>query len=158
MEVVRQLKKDFPQAVIVANGGITTAGQAYALVSGTEIDEGPGAAVDIPLDGVMIGRTAYHDPWVLHEIEQVLFGSRETSSDPHAPACVQRQDILAPLQAYFERQLALGVAPKHMTRHWHGLFHGQPGARAWRREICEGRLGPVDLFDALLAKKASRPA
>lgn len=158
MEVVRQLKKEFPQAVIVANGGITTAGQAHALVLGTDIGTGPGASANIPLDGIMIGRAAYHDPWVLHEMEQVLFGSRKDLSDPRVTTCVQRQDILAPLQAYFERQLALGVASKYMTRHWHGLFHGQPGARAWRREICEGRLGPMDLFDALLAKKASRAA
>ncbi len=158
MAVVRQLKKEFPQAVIVANGGITTAGQAYALVTGIDIGTGPGASADIPVDGVMIGRAAYHDPWVLHEMEQALFGPQENSSDPYVTGHVDRQHILAPLQTYFERQLALGVAPKHMTRHWHGLFHGQPGARAWRREICEGRLGPMNLFDTLLAKKASRAA
>ncbi len=135
MEVVRQLKKDFPDAVIVANGGIATVEQALALVPDTAVD------------GVMIGRAAYHNPWVLYDMERALF------ADSGALTERQRQDILAPLQAYFEAQCAKGVAPKHMTRHWHGLFHGQPGARVWRREMCEGRLGPLDLYSSLRAAK-----
>ncbi len=140
MEVVRQLKKDFPDAVIVANGGIATVEQALALVPDTAVD------------GVMIGRAAYHNPWVLYDMERALF------ADSGALTERQRQDILAPLQAYFEAQCAKGVAPKHMTRHWHGLFHGQPGARVWRREICEGKLGPLDLYESLRAKKMSGTA
>ena len=140
MEVVRQLKKDFPDAVIVANGGIATVEQALALVPDTAVD------------GVMIGRAAYHNPWVLHDMERALF------ADSGALAARQRQNILEPLQAYFEAQCAKGVAPKHMTRHWHGLFHGQPGARVWRREMCEGGLGPLDLYSSLRAKKMSGTA
>jgi tRNA-dihydrouridine synthase A len=141
MDVVRQLKKDFSNATIVANGGITSAAQASALRSDT---------ADLPgVDGVMIGRAAYHDPWVLHDMEQALFCAAGTTP------VRERRDILAPLQAYFESQCAKGVAPKHMTRHWHGLFHGQPGARVWRREICEGKLGPLALYELLLAKKTS---
>jgi tRNA-dihydrouridine synthase A len=58
---------------------------------------------------------------------------------------------LPQLQDYFDAQRAAGVPAKHMTRHWHGLFHGQPGARAWRREICEGQLGPLALYEKLRA-------
>jgi tRNA-dihydrouridine synthase A len=137
MEVVRRLKRDFPDAVFVANGGIATAEQAIALVSGT--------VPDTALDGVMIGRAAYHDPWVLHDMERALH------ANVGATPVRQRQDILVPLQNYFESQCAKGVAAKHMTRHWHGLFHGQPGARAWRREICEGTLGPLELYTSLRA-------
>jgi tRNA-dihydrouridine synthase A len=73
---------------------------------------------------------------------------------PGDETCVmarQRSDVLPMLQSYFEQQLSQGVAARHMTRHWHGLFHGQPGARSWRREICEGSLGPLALFERLKA-------
>lgn len=148
MEVVRQLKCDFPDAVFVANGGIASVAQAMDLVA----DLAPQAGID----GVMVGRAAYHDPWLLHEMALALFGT-ENSRLGGAPI-MQRQDILVPLQAYFESQCVKGVAAKHMTRHWHGLFHGQPGARLWRREICEGRRGPLELYEALLAKKTSGSA
>lgn len=149
MEFARKLKADFPQAVIVANGGITTADRALALVSIHE----PGSDSDgtAALDGVMIGRAAYHDPWVLHDMQQRLFS--DADSRPR-----ERQDILESLQNYFESRVASGVAPKHMTRHWHGLFHGQPGARLWRREICEAQTGPLELFLSLLAKKTAGTA
>jgi tRNA-dihydrouridine synthase A len=150
MAVVRRLKEDFPDAVIIANGGIATVAQVRALVSDT--------VSDTSVDGVMIGRAAYHDPWVLHDMEQALFTSDKSLEGESGAGMLQREDILAPLQAYFESQLAKGVAAKHMTRHWHGLFHGQPGARVWRREICEGRLGPMELHHALLAKKTSGAA
>ena len=134
MDVVHQLKRDFPDAVIVANGGITKADTALSLMSS--------------LDGVMLGRSAYHDPWVLHEIEvgisESLGGQTSNKAMPF-----HRESILAALQKYFEQQMAKGVPAKHMTRHWHGLFHGQPGARVWRREICEGRVGPLELYERL---------
>jgi tRNA-dihydrouridine synthase A len=129
MQVVRQLKKDFPDAVVVANGGIASLGQVQSLLE---------PQADLPAaDGVMIGRAAYHDPWCLYEMAP-------------SSAVKRREDILPALQDYFERQMAAGVPPKQMTRHWHGLFHGQPGARLWRREICEGRMGPLDLYNKLM--------
>jgi tRNA-dihydrouridine synthase A len=136
MSVVRQLKKDFPDAVIVANGGIQTVEQSLALLAPADDTALPAA------DGVMLGRAAYHDPWVLRDIAQAI-GHTNLPND--------RVSILPALQKYFEAQLSSGTAPKHMTRHWHGLFHGQPGARLWRREICEGKLGPLALFESLNA-------
>ncbi len=148
IEVVQALKQDFPQAVIVANGGIASATQALNLLAPACGDQENADAQSAPLalDGVMIGRAAYHDPWVLHEMQSLLWAEHSSA---------QRQDVLEPLQKYFESQLAKGVAPKHMTRHWHGLFHGQPGARLWRREICEGKFGPLELFNRLLSKKTA---
>jgi tRNA-dihydrouridine synthase A len=128
-EVVVRLKQDFPEAVFVLNGGITTVGQAQEAVG---------------VDGVMLGRAAYHDPWALRDLDCALFSSESAALRP-----AQRQDILPMLQQYFESELRRGTPAKHMTRHWHGLFHGQPGARHWRREICEGRMGPQELFDKL---------
>ncbi len=143
MSVVRQLKRDFPDAVIVANGGIHTVDESLELLSPSK--EGPLPAAD----GVMLGRAAYHDPWVLREIAGALGHTNLPST---------RESILPALQDYFESQLAQGVSAKHMTRHWHGLFHGQPGARLWRREICEGKMGPLALFEALSAGFGQSPA
>jgi tRNA-dihydrouridine synthase A len=137
MAVVRQLKRDFPEAVFVANGGIQTVEQAQELM--TPFADGPA------VDGVMIGRAAYHDPWLLHGLQAALVL-------PGSPMPLNREAILAPLQSYFETQRAKGISARFMTRHWHGLFHGQPGARRWRREICEGTLGPQALFDQLVAE------
>jgi tRNA-dihydrouridine synthase A len=137
MSVVRRLKQDFPDAVIVANGGIQTLNQAQELM--TPSGEGPA------VDGVMVGRAAYHDPWLLHALQAALCA-------PMSPMPLNREAILAPLQSYFEAQRTKGVSARFMTRHWHGLFHGQPGARRWRREICEGTLGPRALFDQLVAE------
>ena len=119
MSVVRQLKQDFPEAIIVANGGI------HGLAQVVELMAADGALPAV--DGVMLGRAAYHDPWVLHEIDQWISNAFADASPK------QRADILPPLEDYFQKQVRLGVPPKHMTRHWHGLFHGQPGARVWRR-------------------------
>jgi tRNA-dihydrouridine synthase A len=171
MEVVRMLKRDFPSAVMVANGGITLAAQAAALFD--QAGELPG------VDGVMLGRAAYHDPWVLHDLDQHAseqhaseqhtskqhtskqhtskqHTSKQHTSKQHTSQQQSRQDILPALQAYFEAELHKGVPAKHMTRHWHGLFHGLPGARVWRREICEGKRGPLELFEWLNAHHHGR--
>lgn len=134
MQAVRMLKRDFPDASFIANGGIDSVAKAAALLADDQDD--------LALDGVMIGRAAYHDPWLLRDLEQKLIGESEALPQ-------QRADILPMLQSYFDRRLAQGVAPRHMTRHWHGLFHGQPGARIWRREICDSGLGPLTLFEKL---------
>jgi len=153
MPVVRMLKRDFPLATIVANGGIQSVAQVAELFS---IDD---ANDNLPaVDGVMLGRSAYHDPWVLHDIAQWMRQSMPSSASCSAMdvsmmnGVHQRQDILPALERYFEAQSSRGVPPKHMTRHWHGLFHGQPGARVWRREICEGKQGPLSLYRQLVSR------
>lgn len=136
MPVVRQLKQDFPQAVVVANGGIQRTASVTELLL---FKEGLPA-----VDGVMLGRAAYHDPWVLHDIAH-------TFGETNLPQ--SRESVLPALQQYFDEQVASGVPAKRMTRHWHGLFHGQPGARTWRREITSGRIGPFSLYESLLARQ-----
>ena len=129
-ERVYRLKREFPQLVIVINGGITTVAQVQAHLT--------------QLDGVMLGRAAYHDPYLLAQIETAL----------HGEPLPQRDDVLRRLQPYVEAELARGTALKHISRHLLGLYQGEPGARAFRRTISEGAHLPGagwDLIEQALA-------
>ncbi len=112
---VHRLKRDHPALTIVLNGGVADV-----------------AAVEAQLphvDGVMLGRAAYHDPYVLAQLQRVLF-----ASDAPLP---ERELVLMSLRPYVESRLAAGDTLHHMTRHWVGLFQGRPGARSWRRILTE---------------------
>ncbi|MDH4073663.1 MAG: tRNA-dihydrouridine synthase, partial [Gammaproteobacteria bacterium] len=113
-ERVYALKQDYPEFTIVLNGGITTVDECRAHLA--------------EVDGVMIGRMAYQQPWFLTELE-AAFG------DGEAPG--SRMEAIDRMLPYIERQLASGVLLKQVTRHLLGLFAGQPGARAWRRYLSE---------------------
>ncbi len=112
---VHRLKADFPHFTIVINGGLQTIDQATTQLAA--------------LDGVMLGRAAYHDPYQLAHVDHQLF------ADPQ-PA-LTRAEVVAHLLPYVERQLARGLRLNTMTRHILGLFQGQRGARAWRRYLSE---------------------
>ena len=113
-ERVYRLKREFPQLTVVINGGISTVEQVQAHLG--------------QVDGVMLGRAAYHDPYLLARLETALYG------EP-LPA---RDVVLRQLQPYVEAELARGTALKHISRHLLGLYQGEPGARAFRRTISEG--------------------
>ena len=114
-DVVYQIKQDFPQLEIILNGGITTLDQAAEALQ--------------QVDGVMMGREAYHNPYVLAEVDRRFYGeSRETRS---------RDMIFDLLIPYIQQQLAEGVRLNSISRHILGLFHGELGARAWRRHLSE---------------------
>ncbi len=113
-ERVYRLKREFPQLIVVINGGITTVEQVQAHLA--------------QLDGVMLGRAAYHDPYLLARIEAALYGE----------PLPQRDDVLRHMRPYVEAELARGTALKHISRHLLGLYQGEPGARAFRRSISEG--------------------
>jgi tRNA-dihydrouridine synthase A len=114
-DLVERLKGDFPGLSISLNGGVTTLTRASDLLQ--------------RLDGVMIGREAYQNPWVLAQADQVIFG------DPRpTPVALEVLDAFLP---YVERNLSAGVPLNAMTRHILGLFQGRPGARAWRRHLSE---------------------
>ncbi|MDO9105410.1 MAG: tRNA dihydrouridine(20/20a) synthase DusA [Methylovulum sp.] len=114
-ELVYQLKQDFPQLEIILNGGVTSLEQAEAILQQT--------------DGVMVGREAYHNPYMLAEVDRRLFGD-------NAPA-LSRQQIITRLLPYVHEQLKAGGRLNSVTRHILGLFHGEPGARGWRRYLSE---------------------
>jgi tRNA-dihydrouridine synthase A len=128
---VLRLKRDFPALEIVVNGGIADVATAEALLPG--------------VDGVMIGRAAYHDPWLLAALEQRIFGTTPPAS---------RNAVALAYLPYVERQLASGSRLHDMTRHMLGLFNGVPGARRFRQLLSEpgARSAGVDrLLRALCA-------
>ncbi len=128
-----QIKKDFPDLVIAVNGGIKTLEEAKLHLE--------------HLDGVMVGREAYQNPYILAEVDQQLFGSK-------APVKKRRQ-IVEEMYPYIEQQLSQGSYLGHITRHMLGLFQNMPGARQWRRYISENAHKPgsgIEVVQAALAK------
>lgn len=112
---VYQIKKDFPQLHIDINGGIQTLEQAQQHLG--------------HIDGVMMGRAIYHDPYVLAQADRILF------DDQHA--VLSRHEIIQAMMPYIEQRMSQGRPIKSITRHLLGIFQGQPGARAWRRHLSE---------------------
>jgi tRNA-dihydrouridine synthase A len=109
-----RLKAENPGLTVVINGGIGSAPEVERHLLG--------------VDGVMLGRAAYHDPWLLAGLQRLIFGHSGVAS---------RTDAVEALTAYLHRQVANGVPVKHVSRHVLGLFAGQPGARRWRRYISQ---------------------
>ena len=120
-EVVYQLKIDFPQLEFILNGGVTSLAQAETHLQ--------------HVDGVMVGREAYQNPYVLAEVDRRIFGA---DVEP-----VTRYEAVEQLLPYIGLQLGDGLRLNTVTRHTLGLFHGEPGARGWRRHLSEnvGRSG-----------------
>jgi tRNA-dihydrouridine synthase A len=117
---VYQLKEDFPTLRFVLNGGVTTINQIenhLALV-----------------DGVMIGREIYQNPWLLRQIEEYFYGGEDFSD---SNAVQTRVEAVMAFIPYMEERLSEGLYLRHMTRHMLGLFHGQAGAKSWRRYLSE---------------------
>jgi tRNA-dihydrouridine synthase A len=86
------------------------------------------------VDGVMLGRAAYHDPWRLLSVDAELFGE----SAPHTAM----KDVFEAMVPYIERELARGTRLHSIARHFVGAFHGVPGARAFRRHLAENGVKP----------------
>jgi tRNA-dihydrouridine synthase A len=128
---VYRLKADFPELTLVINGGITDLQQVDDHLR--------------KVDGVMIGRAAYQNPYLLADVDRRFFG--DTCFPP------SRHQIIEALLPYVEQQLATGVYLSAITRHIIGLFQGLPGARAWRRYISENahrRGAGVEVLEAAL--------
>ncbi|MES1927659.1 tRNA-dihydrouridine synthase A [Salinisphaera dokdonensis CL-ES53] len=130
---VHALKQDFPALPMSINGGIvdldTTADQLEHV------------------DGVMIGREAYKNPYVMAEVDRRFFGS-----DHAVPS---RSEIVDSMRGFIADHLQAGGALKDITRHMLGLYHGQPGGRAWRRVLSEQAYKPdadLNVLDAALAR------
>ncbi|MDE0727965.1 MAG: tRNA dihydrouridine(20/20a) synthase DusA [Alphaproteobacteria bacterium] len=112
---VYRLKADYPQLEIVINGGIETLAQCQ-----DHLDH---------VDGVMVGRVAYQSPYMLAGVDRGIYGD--------AAAQASREDLVHAMLPYIKEQMARGVRLNAISRHMLGLYHGQPGARAWRRYISE---------------------
>ncbi len=112
--LVYRMKQAFPELTIVINGGIGSLKDVQTHLQ--------------HVDGVMLGRAAYHSPWMLLDVDREIFGA--------AGARTREQAVRAMLD-YVERQLVLGTPLIAITRHMLGLYHGVPGARLWRRMLSE---------------------
>ena len=112
---VYQLKQDFPMLNIIINGGIQTIEQSQEHLK--------------HVDGVMIGREAYQNPWMLAQVDPAIFGMDKTG--------LSRDDVMASLLPYVEQQLSRGARLNQITRHILGLFQGVPGAKKFRRYLSE---------------------
>ena len=130
--LVLAMKRQFPHLHISVNGGITSLEQACSF-----LDQG--------LDGVMLGRAAYHEPWdSLSSVDARIFGG---APGPDRFAVVDR------MRPYIARHLASGGRLHQITRHMLGLFHNRPGAKHWRRILSERANAPgagLEVLDAAL--------
>jgi tRNA-dihydrouridine synthase A len=135
-ETVARLKRDFPSLTIVLNGGLRDHATSIAQLS--------------QVDGVMIGREACDNPWMLAEVDVRYFGQPA----PHAT----REEAVDAMRGYLSREVAAGVPARAVVRPMIGLFNGLPGARNWRRALSDPSLlesaGPRILDRALQAMRA----
>lgn len=135
-ERVHRLKERFPDLQIIINGGIGSDAQVAGHLR--------------HVDGVMLGRMAYHEPYRLAELDHLLYGT----------PLPERDAVVGQMQPYIEQHLMAGGRLQHVTRHMLGLFQGLPGARAWRRHISENAHRPDADFqvleDALAAARQQR--
>lgn len=114
-ERVARMKETFADACIVVNGGINSLEQCRQLLE--------------TFDGVMLGREIYHNPYILAQVDNLVFDD--------AKACMTRAEVMKAFLPYVRAQLDAGSALQHMTRHILGLYKGQPGGRLFRRHLSE---------------------
>ncbi len=124
---VYRLKRAMPEVPVIINGGISSIEEAKAHLA--------------HVDGVMLGRAAYHDPWRLLAVDPEIFGE----AAPHATM----QEALEAMTPYIAEQLARGTRLHAITRHFVGAFHAVPGARAFRRHLAEHGVRPGAGLDVL---------
>jgi tRNA-dihydrouridine synthase A len=124
---VYHLKAKYPQLEVIINGGIKTVNECHQHLDHT--------------DGVMLGREAYHNPWILTQVDSEFFGEPEKA--------VSRHEALEAMYPFIEQELARGVYLGHISRHLLGLFHGVPGGRQFRRYISENSHKPDAGLDVL---------
>ena len=131
-DYVYRLKKDFPKDEIIINGGITNTDEIKDHLKKT--------------DGVMIGRAAYHTPYLLADIEKEIFKNENVAS---------RQEVVENLIPYIKDELKKGTRLNQIMRHTLGLFHGQSGASYWKRYLSENmcvRNADVQKIDHIMDK------
>ncbi len=112
---VYQIKQEFPHLNVSLNGGVKTIAEAKNHLQ--------------YVDSVMIGREAYHNPFILSEVDCELFNQEKS--------LITRRSVVESMLPYIEQSLNNGSRLQHISRHMLGLYHGQPGGRLWRRHISE---------------------
>lgn len=131
---VARLKQDFPGLEFILNGGILDLESAIGHLS--------------EFDGVMLGRSAYHDPYLLADVDRRVFGVEGTP--------LSREEVVESMLPYIETAVKGGQRLHAITRHMLGLFHGQHGGRIWRRRLGEAAIRPgasaADVREILLSR------
>jgi tRNA-dihydrouridine synthase A len=112
--MVYKLKEDFKDLEIIINGGVTSTNQIKNHLK--------------KVDGVMVGRSVYHSPYILADIEKEIFNNEEI---------VSRQKIIKKLIPYVKNEVKKGARLNQIMRHTIGLFHGQKGSNFWKRYLSE---------------------
>ena len=136
-EMVYKLKKDFKDLEIIINGGITSTEQIKNHLT--------------KIDGVMIGRSVYHSPYILADIENEIFDNQNTLS---------RQEVIEQLVPYVKEEIKKGTRMNQIMRHTLGLFHGQTGSSFWKRYLSENmcvRDADVKKIDHIMDKVKLAP-
>lgn len=119
-DIVYQIKKDFPDLEIILNGGVTSIHGAKEILQ--------------HVDGVMVGREAYHNPYLLADVDYQFFTTFTSTKTRH--------EVIKELLPYIIKHMDEGGRLHNITRHILGLFHGMPGARKWRRILSENATKP----------------
>jgi len=139
-EKVRQMKQAFPDMAIELNGGLTDLEAAFVEAEG--------------LDGIMFGRAAYQDPWMLSQVDHMVFGESVNK--------FSREDVIHHMIDYAKDWESQDKPAKALVRHVMGIYAGEPGARLWRRTLSEGLaagLTPSEILKKGLAtRRPSRDA
>ena len=136
-DMVYKLKEDFNDLEIIINGGITSTDQAKEHLT--------------KVDGVMIGRSVYHSPYMLADIEKEIFKNTDVAS---------RQEVIEKLVPYVKKELKKGTRMNQIMRHTLGLFHGQTGSSFWKRYLSENmcvRDADVKKIDHIMDKVKLAP-
>lgn len=126
-DMVYRLKEEYPELEIIINGGINTIEQCLEHLA--------------HVDGVMVGREAYQNPYLLAEVDALLY------NDPHP--VLSRTEVIEQFMLYVNEQLQQGTRLHHMTRHILGMFQGVRGAKQFRRHISENAYKPEASIDVL---------
>jgi tRNA-dihydrouridine synthase A len=135
--LVRRLKIARPDLTVVLNGGILSLDAALSHLDA--------------VDGVMLGRAAYGEPAILADVDRRIF------NDPSPSPMIEA--VIREMSDYVKREAAKGVPPHHVVRHMLGLYHGRPGARAWRRMLSEnGASTASDVLDRALEAMREKAA
>lgn len=114
-DLVHQIKREYPQLEIIINGGIKTIESSLEHLQA--------------VDGVMLGREVYHNPYLMMQVDATIYSDEVATQS--------RKQVLQQYFPYIEQQMGQGVYLKQLSRHLLGLFHGIPGAKAWRRHVSE---------------------
>lgn len=135
--IVRRLKASRPDLSIILNGGLVDLDHAMS-----EMDS---------VDGVMLGRAVYGEPYLLAGVDEKFFGAEDRPRS--------REEVVIAMSDYMKRTVGGRIRPHAITRHMLGLYHGAPGAKAWRRFISENApRGEADLLDRALAMMTAKGA